>query len=614
MHRISTVHLIGAAAYVVGLIARWRYILELHHPRNHVYADALPITALGEILTDPGTQQGFVHTIWPPGMSAFLALNFVFDPTGGTAAVGQLVASALVPILVARAAYIAYGRRAAWIALTMASLHAGFVHYDGFFLSEGMFQLGVAVAVWMTSAALAAGETTAEDGSSAPAPARQLVVRGLASGLAWGLAFSLRPTALPIALFVAGTLAVRWLRQRRSRLCFGLLAGALGFLVLFAPLSHRCTALNGSFCPGASNGAMNVALGHAPDVAGLTFRPAPDDPRGGPDTWFPPARQPHGFSDVGEVPASIYDGRRILVWVKQRFLDDPLQFTVDSVGNAFDLFGSAYWPDNYASVRPRRVTVLKQAFLFFVLVPGMAIWGADVRRLLRRQKQTTDIDAFFVALILGLFCLAAATMGEARYRIPFDVAFIVLAARVFAGVKAPVTEERKPRSASSAAAIACVLAVVGALVVTAAHPRVLLAARLAEVVRAHRPARKIAGTLRLSELSSPRVAGTPWDAAGNFRFPCTPTCAGLEVDLAGTVSSAAIEVSADHNDRYEVAFYRGGTYLGRVAWGWDTSAGAGLRLVQLPVPERARATGYDRLRIRPLYGDGNYSIGHVRFL
>ena len=52
-------------------------------------------------------------------------------------------------------------QRAAWIALTMASLHIGFVHYDGFFLSEGLFQLAIAISIWATVAALStAGDAT----------------------------------------------------------------------------------------------------------------------------------------------------------------------------------------------------------------------------------------------------------------------------------------------------------------------------------------------------------------------------------------------------------------------------------------------------------------------
>jgi hypothetical protein len=611
--RVSWLSVIGALAYLLGLLARWRYVLELHHPRNYVYTDAKQLAELAELLRDPAGHQQFFHTIWPPGMSAFLALNLIFDPTAGTAAVCQLVASALVPLLTARAARIAYGPRAGFIALTMASLHAGFIHYAGFFLSEQMCQLSVAVAVWTTVAALASGETRGCDaGFSVKRLLLGRIAMGIASGLAWGLAFSFRPNALPVALLAAAWLAVRWLRRRRWSACVTLAAGAVAFVLVLAPLTHRCTTLVGSFCPGSSNGMMNVALGHAPDVAGLHFRPVSSDRRGGLDYWLPPARQAHGFHGTGEVDASIYDNGRLLGWVGEQFMNDPAQFAIDSVGNVFDLFGSSYWPDDYGPLKKRTATVSKQCFFLFVLVPGMFAWGVDVARKARR-KRTTDVETFFVACICGVLLVAGATMGEARYRIPFDTIFIILAARVLTirreeqGVAREATLVR-----GSSAITAVVLAMAAILLVATAHPGSAVAAKLATAVHPHRSSPEIAATRSLSDLASPFEDGTAWDTSGTFRyFPCKPDCPELRVDLEGTLHKKWIEVSADMNDRYEAAFYKQGRYVGRVAWG-PFEGKDGLRAIKSAVPKEASIDGYDTIAVRPLYGDSKYSVGHVR--
>jgi hypothetical protein len=610
--RVSWLSVIGALAYVVGFLARWRYVLELHHPRNYVYTDARQLTELAEVLPDPTGHQQFFHTIWPPGMSAFLALNLIFDPTAGSAAVCQLIASALVPLLVARAAHIAYGSRAGWVALMMASLHAGFIHYAGFFLSEQMCQLSVAIAVWTTVAALAFGETRERDASSVKRLVVCRIVTGIAAGLAWGIAFSLRPNALPVALLAAAWLAVRWLRQRRWSACTTLAAGAIAFFVVLAPLSHRCTSLVGNFCPGSSNGMMNVALGHAPDVAGLHFRPVSSDRDGGLDYWFPPARQSHGFQGTGEVEGSIYDNKLLLGWVVEQFTNDPAQFAIDSVGNVFDLFGSSYWPDDYGPLNKRTATVTKQAFFLLVLVPGMFALGLDVVRKVRR-KQTTDVETFFVASIVGVVLVAAATMGEARYRIPFDTIFIILAARVFTQrrEKQGVPRDAKlVRGSSKTAAV--VLAIAAVLLVATAHPSTALAARLAPIARAHHSSPNVVATRSAAQLASPYEDGTPWDARGAFhRFPCRPDCPELRVDLEGTVHARSIQVSADANDRYEAAFYKDGQYVGRVAWG-PFEGNDGLRSVRADVPKEASEAGYDTIAVRPLYGDNKYSVGYLR--
>lgn len=611
--RVSWLGVIGWLAYGLGLVARWRYVLEVHHPRNYVYTDARQLAELAELLRDPAGHQQFLHTIWPPGMSAFLALNLIFDRTMGSAAVGQVIASALVPLLTARAARIAYGPRAGLVALTMASLHAGFIHYAGFFLSEQMCQLSVAVAVWTSVAALASGETrTSSDNRALVRRILHAIAAGVASGLAWGIAFSFRPNALPVALLAAAWLALRWLRGRRWSACVTLAAGALAFSLVFAPLTHRCTKLVGNFCPGSSNGMMNVALGHAPDVAGLHFRPVSSDREGGLDYWFPPARQAHGFQGTGEVDGSIFDNQRLLGWVGKQFKQDPAQFAIDSVGNVFDLFGSSYWPDDYGPLKKRTATVAKQCFFLIVLVPGMFAWGVDVVRKVRRRP-TTDIETFFVACICGVLLVAGATMGEARYRIPFDTIFIILAARVFTIRREELGVPREPTLVrGSSATTAGVLALAAILLVATAHPSLALAARLAPTSGPDRASAEIAGTMFLSQLESPREDGTRWDADGTYHhFPCKPDCPELRVDLQGTHHKKSLEVSADMNDRYEAAFYKRGRYVGRVAWG-PFEGKDGLRTVRSAVPEEASRAGYDTIAVRPLYGDSKYAVGHVR--
>ncbi len=72
---------------------------------------------------------------------------------------------------------------------------------------------------------------------------------------------------------------------------------------MIAPLAHRCSQLLGRFCPGSSNFAMNIALGHAPpDIAGLDFQAQDQHEPGRSSTWTPPARLHHGYQGVAPSP------------------------------------------------------------------------------------------------------------------------------------------------------------------------------------------------------------------------------------------------------------------------------------------------------------------------
>jgi hypothetical protein len=592
--RPSLLAVVAVVAYLVGVGARWAYILVTHHPRNFVQSDAMPIMALAEILADRHGRQQFFHTIWPPGASAFFALTVRFDPTLGAAAGWQFVLSCLVPLLVGHATRLACGARAGWIALTMAALHFGFIHYGGFFLAEQLVQFAVALALWTSVMAMVV-------------PARWRMAAALISGAAWGLAFSFRPNALPIALFAGAWLALRWWRRGRRQALLALGGAAVGLLLVLVPLAHRCTLLLGKFCPGSSNFAMNVALGHAPEVAGLYFKPQGSRYAGGPDVWYPPARLHHGYRGSAEVPASLYETAAVLAWVKDRFLEEPVEFVVASVGNVFDLFGSAYWPDNYAYIPARRATVWKQLILFLVLAPGLVVWGLNLRRMIKGQD-LGDREAFFTAVIGGLFLLAAASLGEARYRIPFDAFFIVLAARGWAGVRErPVPGGRVLPAGIVASATILTIALVALL--ATAHPRLLLAARLFGDPTGHGGAGSLEQR-RLWEMGPARPEGSAWNGPGNVVFRCQPGCPELTIDLQGLRRSGHVEVSSDHNDRYEMVFLNRGASVGRLAWGAFEGAG-GLRVLRLEVPARAQDAGYDTLAVRPLYGDGQYSVGHL---
>jgi hypothetical protein len=612
--RVSSLCLIGLPAYCIGVYARWSYILQVHHPRNHVYSDSIPLATLAEILTTPDGRQEFFHTVWPPGMSAFLALNLVFDPSLGSAAVWQFVLSAASPLLIAHAAWLAYGERVAWLALAMSALHFGFIHYGGFFLSEALFQFALAVAVSATVSVLVASERPPKsDGPTAKGATWTLLVGGLVSGLAWGLSFSLRSNALPVAFFAAFWLCVRWARRRNRRAFVALAGGILGMLLVVTPLTQRCTQLVGHFCPGATNGAMNIALGHAPDVHGLHFVPGPGDRHDLGNWWFPPALEHHGYKGTADVTGSIYDTPRVLSWVMGRFVRDPVEFGTVSIGNALDLFGPTLWPEDYAPLAPRRATILGQAVLVLVLIPGMAMWGLIVRDICRR-REIACTDAFFTAVILGVFLVAAASLGEARYRIPFDAVFVLLAARALAGRKL-ATDAPPPRVGGRAylGVMGPPVAFAAVMVVAVPHTQLRLAARLRAAVPSRSAAAALAGTVDAARFGARRADGTPWDAAGNFQFRCKPSCPELRVDLGSEHKSQAIEVSADHNDRYEVVFYRQGEDVGRIPLEM-VDAPDGLKTTRHDVPQSARAAGYDSLGIRPLYGDGKYSVGHVHLI
>jgi hypothetical protein len=600
-------------AYVASTVIRSWYVLVAHHPRHHVTSDAIFLIDLAARLVDAPGSQTIGDTIWPPGTSAWLGVAMVFDPTLGLAAVAQAIMGALVPLLVAHTTYVAIGRRPALVALTFASLHFGFIHYGGFFLSEQPFQLAVAVAVWMSVVAL----RQIEEVERLTAPRRRRAAAALLGGgcgAAWAFATSFRPNAMPIALLVGAALTLQAGLGRRPCRVQMLVAGLLAFSLSLAPLAVRCSCLrDAGLCPVSSNLAMNMALGQSGEVSGLEFK---SDIAGQTTGWTPPALLQHGYSGAGTVPTSIYDTAGVLRWVANRFAADPARFLLRAAGNALDLFQMEYWPEDRGIGDERLVTVVKQIFFLLVIAPGLVAL-ASAARAARRANGLTSLTCFVLAIVASLLATAALSMGEARYRVPFDGVLILGAAALVAGHRGafggPAHGRAATRAWSWAFAAAAALTTVGVVVVgVVASPGAHALGALAEVV-GHAPRAATTILRPATDFGARREAGSAWNAEGNFVFSCLPTCPELRLTYGARTRAASFELSLDNNDRYRVVFYAGGRARADV----DISphpTRPGLRVETRAVPTPAATEGFDAIGVRPLYGDGAYALGHLRLL
>ena len=603
----------SVAVWLLGVVARCIYVLRLHHPRHYIITDARQLVDLAQKLIDAPANQVAYDTIWPPGTSAILAVLLARDPTGGVAAGVQLLLSCLLPLLVAHTAWMIGGRKLAAIALVFASLHPGFIHSAGFFLSEQFFQFAIGLAMW-ASLAVVAWERESDLGGNRSQQVQQVLIRcalGFAVGTTWGLATSFRPNALPVAVLVGIGLAVHWWRARR-RPALTLLAGGLaGLVLIIAPLTHRCSVLNGTgFCPVSNNIAMNVALGQLDEVAGLEFfDPANPDLD---SSWSPPALIQHGYAGTLRVPFTIYDVRAIAGWVWQRIIVDPERFALRVARNVIDLYRVDSWPPNFGPVPAPAHQVVGWLFFGGVVIPGLI----GLRRAWRERGSTSTSPLLLCLVMLAVMVVAAFSLGEPRYRYPFDGVLIVFAGVVLlriapAGRLPPAPAPRRRDIAvgvGGAAALALATAVVIAVV---SHP----GARGAEAAPPERemaPIEAPAVHRDAGELARPVAAGSAFDAPGNHRFDCDATCTELRLTFPAVQQAAAVEVSLDDNDRYRVTFYLKDVAVSHVDV--PRQQRGGMRVATINVPAAAVSAGYDAVGVLPLYGDRFYALGHLLLL
>jgi hypothetical protein len=596
-------------AYLLGAVARYCYIMRLHPPRNYVISDARQLTDLAERLVLSPASQSIYDTIWPPGASAVFALSIARDPTMRIAALVQLALSCVTPLFLTHSAFIVGGPGVAAVVLTLTSLHFGLIHYAGFFLSEQLFQTSVAMAIWVTIYTLRSREEKVEAGSGGIRVIAGRLIAGCTVGLAWALATAFRPNAMPVCGAAAVILGLHWVVRRRTSYLWILAGGVFGFALLIAPLSYRCSSLRGKVCLVSTNGPLNMALGQLDSAVGMEFYD-PTDPYLN-TGWVPPALMQHDYRGMIRVPFTMYDTAKIYRWIWKQLCQRPLNLPVRMVRNVIDLFRPTYWPGDFGPLSPHFVSATAFVILFILVIPGIVAFL--IMRPLRLHRSDADGPLFLYTAWWAVLALAAMTLGEPRYRFPFDGVLLLFGA--FVGSRSSSRKSAvflRTRWAGLPYVVAGTVSLaIGILIAGASLPGIGLAALAARRWRSERISMPTDGRAAAA-FEKPVAAHTDWNAPGNYRFECRQKCTALILRFDGLRWSPHIEVSVDNNDRYAVTAYKDGFVVGR-GYVARTDDGPGLRVATMNLVGDVTG-GYDSIGVLPLYGDGAYSLGHLRVL
>ncbi len=389
------------------------YGLVIHPAPQHIYSDMEGYVKRALRVFGPQPEH-IADTIYTPGTSIFYGVLHALDPSWALCAVAQWLLSLGIMGLVWLLARRFYGNAAAVVALALATVHFPFVHYSALFLAENPFTFSCLLWLWLAVRAIDEEDLLRK------------LAWGVAAGLAAGLAASFKsqicvPLGL-VGLFYAGFA----LRHRRPDLLALALSSALGAAVLFAPMAERCTRLSeGRFCLLANNMGMTVLMGHYGRNGLYRWY---DEPRNVRFYFTSPSASLRGYAHTVDLQFGAYDTaanlQAAIGWTREHPLD-ALDLSLD---NVWDLFASgSLWPlAIYANVD---FGAWSQRFSWlFVFLPA-ATW------ILRRVRAMARLDAdalpewLLLLPLLGIAATSFLSIGETRYRVPFDGFLIVLAAQ-----------------------------------------------------------------------------------------------------------------------------------------------------------------------------------------
>ena len=394
-----------------GIRAVW--VLVLHSPLDNIYSDSKTYVDTAMHLAQLAQPERF-DAFYPPGTRFLLALPLALigpDRDGLTAgAVLWVVLSALTPYFMWRYLRLLLPPAAAALGAAFCALYPLHIAYAGFFTSETPGLAFLVLSLWLAERSM-----------------RLLSTRdGLLGGLAGGIAAAIRP-AFALNVILAAVPLARRIRIRVAPL-LALAAGSA--LVLVLVLAHEALIV-GRVVGVSENSGLTFYLGHC-DIRRVTT--------GTPETLTyqfqtPVATQLDRGKNAVFPDHQIWDQEFFYAQGLSCIAQDGLGHVRVIVRNIYDMgLSTIPWPPSNEDGLKQVASLTNVAYV--LLLPFIVVGSIrKVRRLWPVGGGRGEL------MLLGQLSLALATaivyFGDPRFRTPFDVFGLALAASLLADRIAP---------------------------------------------------------------------------------------------------------------------------------------------------------------------------------
>ncbi len=407
---------IALGAVIVGVAIRAAWVLSLHPPLEYVYSDMKGyVDRAAELAT--GMPLDRYDAFYPPGTQWLLALPlfvFGFDRTGlWAAAVLWWALSAFTPLAIWRFARYHLTIPAAAITAVLVALYPLQIAYSGFFLSETPAIALLTGSLWLAARAAASGR------------ARGL----LGAGLLGGLAVANRP-----ALIANLLVALVSLPSAARRRAIAALGGGVALVLLLVIAHNSIAAGKATFI--SENSGLTFWLGHC-DVRTVKA----GDPRVGPYFEFaaPPALERGSGKDYVFPDRAAWDQDFFYGLAFDCIRNDGVGHLRALARGVLDMtLTSMPWPMSQEPDLGSRIAFVNR--LFSAALPFI-LYGAVWLIRERRRRAEPAGEAVMLAHFACVLVTALLFFGDPRFREPYDVFALALAAALIARL---LVERRQP--------------------------------------------------------------------------------------------------------------------------------------------------------------------------
>ncbi len=411
-YRAKLPWILAIGGILAGVILRAWLVFVVHTPSEHIYSDIAGYVSFANRLLDPGTVLTAFDFIQPIGTSFLLAA--IMKVTGGLSAanVTWFLMSSMIPVFWFSAAHTLAGIRIAAAVAWLTALDISNASFAALFMSETPF--GFLLAGGSACLALAF--------RSEGARSRQLAI---AAGIIWGVSLAFRGHALAILFMLVSTCGYLFAKGRRDHILFNALIPFA--LVTLAFSAYFSTKAGRPMITTLGMGCQTL-MGRLPDAAETRFQVT-----GTSIVHFYGSPAVHQRCPTRKYvfPFAVIDNGAALSEVARRMWHEPAQFISLSLRNANDtITGNDPWPPNQMPT-VNWLRIFESLFAVFVMIPACAL----VVPPFRGNRRMLEI-ATLALPVAGIWLIGLLTIGETRYRVPFDGMLIIMACMKWAEVLA----------------------------------------------------------------------------------------------------------------------------------------------------------------------------------
>ena len=401
-----------------GVFWRYYHIFIAHPARDYIYSDMKGYLVRATNFCEKERLENLSDIVYPPGYHLFLGSLYCADKHWNLLNVAHFILSvAMLGLLYSLASFI-YNKNLALFASATAAIYFPFIDYSAYFLSETLFTALILLGTLLFAKTFFRERT------------HELFYHYLFAGLVLGLASIVKLQGFSIALgygalfFFHQIFCLVKKRKEERKSLHSFLGFALGLVVVLIPAISRCTTLNkGDLCFVSTNGALNFFIGHYPDLRYTKFT---DEANGLYHEFGSPSAAQREKQTVLSLDVGPYDTKALYKIAWQQVMLSPTSALKLSFEHVIDIFGGTrQWPSEHTAWRSIN-DLYRYLYLPLVLFPVIIYILANSRNYLNSSKKNKKEFLLIIPIISIIACVFIGT-GEARYRVPYDGYFILLA-------------------------------------------------------------------------------------------------------------------------------------------------------------------------------------------